>query len=357
MLGPLVLALLMGPRGELGSQELPELVSQDDPVLLSSTLLFPPDDPPTPRCHASTLAETEDGLVAAWFGGTREGHEDVGIWVARHDGQTWLAAQRVASGGEDEEQEHPCWNPVLFQPANGPLLLYYKVGPSPSTWWGMCMQSNDGGKTWTDRRRLGSDPSIGALLGPVRGKPLQLDDGTILCPSSTEHEGWRVHLERTKDLGRTWSVIGPLHDGAIFAAIQPTLLRHADGRLQMLCRTRQKVLAQAWSSDDGASWSALTATSLPNPNAAVDAVTLADGRHLLVYNHTLPGAEFPSGRNQLNVALSNDGETWTPALTLERDRGEFSYPAVIQARDGKVHLTYTYWRLAVKHVVLDPEAL
>ena len=95
-------------------------------------------------------------------------------------------------------------------------------------------------------------------------------------------------------------------------------------------------------------------TALPNPNAGTDAVTLRDGRQLLVYNHTTRRGQFPSGRNMLNVAVSTDGAQWTTILTLEKQQGEYSYPAVIQAADGHVHITYTYQRQSIKHVVLDP---
>jgi len=101
----------------------------------------------------------------------------------------------------------------------------------------------------------------------------------------------------------------------------------------------------------------MTATELPNPNAGTDAVTLKDGRQLLVYNHTVRNQPFPSGRNMLNVAISQDGRNFKPVLTLERARGEYSYPAVIQTSDGKVHITYTYQRQSIKHVVLDPEQI
>jgi predicted neuraminidase len=127
--------------------------------------------------------------------------------------------------------------------------------------------------------------------------------------------------------------------------------------MQVLCRSRQSVIAQSWSADGGGTWGKMTATSLPNPNAGTDAVTLRDGRQLLVYNHTTRRGGFPSGRNMLNVAVSADGTAWTPVLTLEKAKGEFSYPAVIQAADGKVHITYTYQRRSVKHAVLDPGKL
>lgn len=339
---------------------LPEPAQPGENGYVMSELVYPLDDRPTPQCHASTIAETSSGLVAAWFGGPREGHKDVGIWFARRDGDTWTPPLEV-DGGVQDGTDFPCWNPVLFQPADGPLVLFYKVGPSPSRWWGMLATSDDGGKTWSKGNKLGESERLGEknpnLIGPVKNKPIQLADGSLLCPSSSEHDGWRVHFERTEDLGKTWQVIGPIHDGRKFGAIQPSILTYPDGKMQILCRTRQGVVGQSWSEDGGRTWSAISAAGLPNPNAGLDAVTLKDGRQLLVYNHTTRGGGFSSGRNMLNVALSTDGQHWVPVLTLERDKGEYSYPAVIQSADGKVHITYTYRRQSVKHVVLDPKQL
>jgi predicted neuraminidase len=95
----------------------------------------------------------------------------------------------------------------------------------------------------------------------------------------------------------------------------------------------------------------MTLTALPNPNSGIDAVTLADGRHLLVYNHS------DKGRSPLNAALSNDGKTWEAAAVLESEPGEFSYPAVMQAPDRHVHVTYTWKRTRIRHVIIDPELL
>ena len=152
-------------------------------------------------------------------------------------------------------------------------------------------------------------------------------------------------------------MIGPINEGIEFDAIQPSILTYENGVMQVLCRTRQRVISQSRSEDGGRTWSRMTATTLPNPNAGTDAVTLKDGRQLLVYNHTTRGGSFPSGRNMLNVALSEDGDTWIPVMTLERAEGEYSYPAVIRATDGLVHITYTFRRETVKHVVLDPDLL
>jgi len=339
------------------AEELPEPVRPGTAGYLSGELIYSFDNKPTPQCHASTIVETPTGLVAAWFGGQHEKNPDVGIWVSRHIDGAWTTPVEVATGVQDATTRYPCWNPVLFAPREGPLMLFYKVGPNPRQWWGMLMTSSDNGKQWANPRRLGDNDKIGHLVGPVKNKPVQLSDGSILCPSSTEYDGWRVHFERTADQGKTWQVIGPIHDGQRFSAIQPSILTYGDGRMQILCRTRQSVIAESWSEDGGTTWSEMAATELPNPNAGTDAVTLADGRQLLVYNHTTRGGGFPSGRNMLNVALSRDGVQWQPILTLERQQGEYSYPAVIQASDGHVHVTYTYQRQSVKHVMLDPAKL
>lgn len=301
---------------------------------------------PFPSCHASTIEDTADGLVAAWFGGTHEKHPDVGIWVSINNGNGWSEPVEVANGVQSPELRYPTWNPVLFQPKQGPLMLFYKVGPSPSEWWGMVITSNDGGKTWSQPVRLPD-----GILGPIKNKPIQLSDGTIVSGSSTEHDGWKIQMELSSDGGKNWRLIGPLNDGKEFSLIQPAILDHGQGKLQILCRSREKRIVQSWSTDGGKTWSAFTATNLPNPNSGIDAVTLADGRHLLIYNDT------ERGRTPLNVAVSDNGIHWRNVVTLETQPGEYSYPAIIQADNGTVHITYTWKREKIKHVSLDPSKL
>jgi len=336
-------ALLLASGCETAKPSQKEL-SAPSMAVIKSEFIY--ETAPFPSCHASTIAETADGLVAAWFGGTHERDPDVGIWAARRDAKGWTAPVEVANGVQHDQKRFPCWNPVLFQAKDGPLLLFYKVGPSPSKWWGMLITSTDGGKSWGAPRRLPD-----GILGPIKNKPVALRDGTLLCPSSTEHDGWRVHLERTADLGATWTKTGPLNSPQEFGAIQPTILFHPNNRLQILCRSRQNVIAESWSEDGGETWSAMKATSLPNPDSGIDAVTLRDGRHLLVYNPT------QHGRTPLVLGLSTDGKSWKQVATLEDQPGEYSYPAIIQTRDGLVHITYTWKRQRVRHVVVDPAKL
>ena len=327
-------------------------------LFTAMTLLFAQPSPsgefifesaPFASAHASTIVETDDGLVAAWFGGTKEGASDVGIWVARKAGGKWTPPVEVATGAQSDGTRYPTWNPVLFELRPGLLALFYKVGPSPRAWWGMIRTSSDHGRTWSDARRLPD-----GVLGPIKNKPVRLPDGTILAPSSTETSEtpstWRVHFERSRDNGATWDIIRPpaSGDGAPIEAIQPSILLHAGGRLQAVGRTRSGRVFETWSDDRGQTWTPVSLMALPNPSAGTDAVTLNDGRHLLVYNHT------PKGRTPLNVALSNDGKAWKSLYVLESEPGEYSYPAVIQTRDGLVHVTYTWKRERIKHVVLAP---
>lgn len=320
------------------------LASAATPGLLSSEFIY--EKAPFPSCHASTIEQTTKGqLVAAWFGGTDEGENDVGIWSSRLVNGKWSAPVEVATGVQADGKRHPCWNPVLFQPKEGPLLLFYKVGPSPSTWWGMLRTSSDDGLTWSDAVRLPE-----GILGPIKNKPVQLKNGDILCPTSSEHAGWRVHFERTSDLGKTWTKSEPINDGKAVSAIQPSILFVGD-ELVAVGRTRQKFLFEVASTDQGQTWGELKLTKLPNPNSGTDAVTLKDGRHLLIYNHT------PKGRTPLNLAVSRDGREWQAALVLETEPGEYSYPTIIQTDDGLVHITYTWKRQRIKHAVIDPAKL
>jgi predicted neuraminidase len=335
-----------GPRRDQAAHTAP------DPAILKSEFIY--ETAPTPQCHASTIVQTADGLVAAWFGGEHERHPDVKIWVSRLDHGSWTTPVAVADGLQPDGKHLPTWNPVLFQPRGSALMLFYKVGPSPSTWWGMVRSSDDNGRTWSAARRLPD-----GVLGPIKNKPVQFPSGLILSGSSTEDHGWRVQMERSTDSGKTWHVVGPLNDGQTIGAIQPTLLQYAGGRVQAIGRTRQNRIFTTDSTDEGASWTPMTLLDLPNPSSGIDAVTLTDGRQLLVYNHTVQ-AERDKGRATLNVALSDDGRRWQAALVLEHEPGDhagFSYPAVIQTSDGLVHATYTWKRTRIRHVVIDPAKL
>jgi len=323
--------------------------AQNNWKMVKQELVFA--QPPFKQCHASTIVENKKGeLLLSFFGGSGEGKKDVCIWLMQLDKKK-AKARVVADGVVNDTLRFPSWNPVLFQSVQGRMFLFYKVGPNPREWWGMIKTSDDGGKTWSSSRRLPD-----GILGPIKNKPVQFADGTILSPSSIEekNERWKVHLEKSTDMGKTWQFI-PV-DTLGFDVIQPSILFYKDQRLQILCRSKQGNVIQAWSSDNGNSWGKLSKTELLNPNSGTDAVTLKNGTQLIVYNPDVPGKDWFNGRGKLRVAASKDGLSWRDVAVLENgDKEEYSYPAIIQTKDGFVHITYTYDRKNIKHVVLKEE--
>lgn len=319
-----------------------------DPIVSREYLLTPR---PEAKCHAATIAEGSKGLVVAWFAGTHEGAPDVDIWLTRQSEGRWLPPRDVANGIQPDGTRYPCWNPVLFQPSNGPLMLFYKVGPNPAHWWGMLQTSKDGGGRWSKPKKLPR-----GFLGPIKNKPVQLENGDILCPSSTETRGWKVRFERTADLGKTWTRSTPSNDGKRVQAIQPSLIPLGGGRLLAMGRTRQNRIFRTLSTDDGLTWSPLALSNLPNNNSGTDALVLRDGRFLIVYNPTTVGkGQWTGPRTPLVVAVSSDASHWNQVATLEdTPYEEFSYPSAIQTRDGLVHVVYTWKRQAIGHAMLDP---
>ena len=328
---------------------LPSLSAQLGLVKKSEVMVY--KTPPFRECHASTIVEvSENQFLIAAFGGSREGKDDVSIWLSHSNGDRWRSPQLIDTGVSADQELYPCWNPVLFQSQAGTLRLFYKVGPSPREWWGMVKTSDDMGKTWSVGKRLPRD-----ILGLIKNKPIQLNDGTILSPSSTETRtarglSWKVHIEKSTDDGKYWTKI-PIDPQTKFDVIQPSILQLGDQRLQILCRSRDNSVMQAFSSDNGDTWGSITRTELPNPNSGTDAITLSNGYHLLVYNPTVKGK---NGRSKLSVALSKTGKDWEEILSLENEKkGEFRYPSVIESNDGKIHISYTHNRRNIKHVVLE----
>ncbi|MCC2668307.1 MAG: hypothetical protein K0Q72_778 [Armatimonadetes bacterium] len=301
---------------------------------------------PTPSCHASTVVDLgSNGLAAAWFGGQEEGANDVAIWFSRREGGRWDAPRKVAAA-----PGVPCWNPVLHRFAADSLVLFYKAGPSPQTWTGFLQRSADGGRTWSAPEQLPA-----GILGPIKNKAIELADGSLVCGSSVEsYRAWGCWVEITRDRGVTWSKHGPINQpGHLYGSIQPAVFGSRNGKLGMLCRTRDvHRIVRATSADGGRTWTPLAETTLPQNNSGLDAVRLKDGRVVLVYNHTA------SGRTPLNLAVSKDmGVTWTPGPVLESDPGEYSYPAIIQGADDTIHVVYTWKRERIRYARLRPDEL
>jgi predicted neuraminidase len=314
---------------------------------------------PYPSCHSVTIVEATNGdLVSAWFGGSHERHPDVCIYSAikPKGSDKWGEPIKVADGVMKDGTRFPTWNPVLYQIPNGDLMLFYKIGPKPSEWWGVYRTSSDGGKTWSEKIDMPSKD----FLGPIKNKPVLLSNGTLLLPSSTEGNGWHLRMESTPDFGKTWVMGDTISRGKEkINAIQPSILFHKDGSIQAIGRTKNRAVFSTFSKDNGKTWSDIELIGLPNNNSGTDAVTLKNGKHLLVYNHVLPpGKEAKGPRTPLNLSISDDGINWKAVLVLEDSKiSQYSYPSIIQSSDGMVHIVYTWRRQKLKYVKVDPGKL
>lgn len=337
-------------NGSLGALTSPLLLMVLAATAASAqTVEFISNEMPTPSCHASTVVELSNGdLLASWFGGKHEGAPDVAIWQSRRTSSGWSTPYVVA-----REPDIATYNPVLFHAGNGLLWLYYKFGPHPSSWSAARTYSRDEGHTWATIEHLPA-----GLYGPIRAKPLILDDGTILSGTSVEsYESWACWIERSTDQGQTWQRIGPIaaprslavsqpKNGDPYGIIQPSLVDLGRGHIRLYARSTRSIgrICQADSHDNGLTWSKVTVTELPNPNSGIDAVRLRDGRLVMVYNRST------SARTPLNLAVSRDGEHWKDFAELETGSGEYSYPALIQASNGDLLITYTWQRKKIRFV-------
>ena len=307
-----------------------------------------------PQCHSASIVETKKGdLVATYFGGTRERNPDVCIWVSRKPkgSSHWTEPQLVADGVFAPDYREACWNPVLFETPSGELQLYFKIGPNVAGWKGWMARSKDGGKTWSKREQLPD-----SLYGPIKNKPI-LNKGRLISPTSDERDGWKVYFEYSDDMGKTWRRTPFVESDPGVKAIQPSIIVLPDGRLKALCRTRSRQVGVTYSSDNGETWSKLELCDVPNNNSGLDAVSLKDGGYALICNDwPIEPTKEKGARTPLSILRSDDGVHWRHWITLEDSPvSQYSYPSIIQSRDGHLHVVYTWRRLRVKHVELTLE--
>lgn len=322
-------------------------------AVLTDEFIYNSTDVAFPSVHAATIEETPAGLVTAFFGGLYEGHPEVSIYVSRQVDGKWTHPVKAVDGRMNKREQKACYNPVLYQVPGRELILFYKVGNSVQEWSGYLVRSFDNGASWSKPERLPT-----GFVGPTKNRPL-LVGNRLICGSSTENNGWKVHFEYTTDFGKHWSKGKAVNDDS-WAIIQPSILPHPNGTLQMVCRSKNEVVVSSFSTDEGKSWSEPMALDLPNNNSAIDAIALRNGLLMMVLNpvKATESAYKPSGRTPLCVAISMDGIYWRPILVLEDSPiKEYSYPSLIEGEDGMVHIVYTWRRECIKYVKIDPSQL
>lgn len=287
------------------------------------------------QCHASTVVKLAgESYIAAWFAGTKEGENDVAIWINTCENGIWGEAHTVS-----EEKDIPHWNPVLFRHTDGSVSLYYKIGSRISHWRTMVMHTADGGKTWSKAVELVENDTSGGR-GPVKNKPIRLTNGNVIAPASTEQRRWLCFAEISKDDGKSFRKIAiPASDDADM--IQPSFWESENGTLHALMRTNKGYIYKSDSTDFGESWCDAYPIAVPNNNSGLDCMKAENGKVYLVCN---PVEKNWGARSPLTLFVSNDdGESFEKLFDLETVQGEFSYPAII-AEGNKLYGTYTYKR-------------
>jgi predicted neuraminidase len=304
------------------------------------TLIFSQPGP-FASCHASTLVQTgRDGFLCAWFGGSKEGADDVDIWSSRLQDREWSAPVKIAW-----LDGVPLWNPVLFNNGND-IILFYKAGKTIPLWYTLYKVSRDRGLTWTEEREL--VPGDRGGRGPVKNKPIRLKSGRIAAPASIEGEFWDAFADISDDGGIHWrkSKFVPVQHETLRSKgiIQPSLWQSKDGEVHMFLRSTEGMIFRSDSKDEGETWSPAYDSGLPNNNSGIDLVMYDSVCLALVYN---PVGDNWGARTPLWLSFSNDnGKTWEKVLTLEEGPGEFSYPAIIAGAKA-LYISYTWKRQSI----------
>ncbi|MBX6313028.1 MAG: exo-alpha-sialidase [Isosphaeraceae bacterium] len=341
---------------------------------MTSEAIFPPEPK---HNHASCLVELPNGdLFVAWYRGSGERTaDDVQVWAARRrKGESSWGPRYVLA----DTPGYPDCNPALFAAPDRTLWLFYPT-ILDHRWEGALLKfavARDvtaDPPTWVHQgvfhvTPVGFDLAMEAALKTLRGERPKLQESYFEKIEGRSKDllyqrlGWmpRVHptvlpsgrwllplytdtfsaslIALSDDRGATWTFSTPLIG---FGNIQPSIVRKEDGTLVAFMRDNgpHKRIRLSTSKDDGATWSPVTDSALPNPGAGIEVIRLANGHWVLAYNDTT------SGRHSLAVSISDDeGATWKWTRHIELaapGRGSFHYPSLIQAADGSLHITYT----------------
>jgi predicted neuraminidase len=312
-------------------------------------------DSALPMSHVASICELPDGrLVATWYSGSREGARDVAIFLSTcAPGQSVWSTPRAIVTRESAARDlnrsiKKVGNAVIFQDSTGLLELLY-VSITVGGWSGSALNlttSADQGLTWTPSRRLTLSPFFN-FSELVKNAPVALTGDSWVVPIYEEFLGrFPELLWLRKSEGDFIATKGRIAGGEL--VFQPALVTLSSNTALVVLRdyTPQKKIWVAHTADAGRTWTAPAALDLPNPNSGLDALRMTDGRLLLAFN------DSTIGRENLRLAVSIDeGRTWMRVATLDEEAGSiFSYPFLLQGRDGCVHVVYTWKGKAIKHV-------
>jgi len=308
-----------------------------------------------PQCHACCLLALPDGRkLCAYFAGTHEKHDDVGIWLSEYNGRKWLVPRKIAKIANE-----PHWNPVLFPVRDG-IRMVFKVGKEIRAWKSYTMLSKDGGSTWEGLHGYIDNPAG----GPVRSKPIRLKSGALLAPNSDENGPWLPRVDISFDEGETFQRYGEIPVNLTApgtqdyipgrGAIQPVLWESEEGHVHAFLRTSGGFIYRSDSVDGGKTWCRAYPTKMANNNSGVDAIMGEDGRLYLICN---PVQGDWAARTPLSIFVSDDqGESFRPCAVvddtpLDEETGkaaELSYPSLVLG-GGKLQVAYTFNRRSIAY--------
>ena len=315
--------------------------------------------------HAANLLSMPNGdLLCFWFAGTWEGKSGVSIAMSRldHNSGRWSLPVILSN--------HPGWsdqNPVPFLAPDGRIWLFHtsqQANKGQTTAIVYQLTSDDQGHTWTTPKTVFSEP--GSF---IRQHLITLGDEWIFPTYHSASPGITTNAQNdvsivkiSKDSGKTWTDCEVPSSGGL---VQMNIIKLNEDHLLAFFRSRYADWIYRSQASDGCHWSAPVPTQLPNNNASIQAIRLADGHLVMVFNNAQAETtrENPrtASRTVLSVALSEDnGKTWPWVRDLQSgdepppfrpgEDAEYAYPSVVQSPDGMIQTAFTFRRETIKYM-------